>query len=122
MYFGFQNITIEYGKKRIVSDINVSFPKGKITTIIGRNGCGKSSLLKVVSGAVKPVTGRALFEDKPLRKYNSRVLARKIAYLPQVFFSPPDIDVYTMVSYGRYPYSKFGRGLTKEDSDVIEKS
>lgn len=119
MYFGFQNISVDYGKKKVLSDLTLEVPKGKIMTLIGQNGCGKSTLLKVIPRAVTPKTGVCVLDSKPLRRYRPKVIARRIAYLPQVHTSPPDIDVRTLVSYGRYPYMRPGRGLTKEDGDVV---
>lgn len=120
MYFGFENISISYGKKHVIDGLSLDFPKGKITAIIGQNGCGKSSLLKTVFKAVTPQKGRVIYCDKTLGEYKSKAIAKKIAYLPQVHFSPPDIDVRTLVSFGRYPHTKFGRGLTKEDVAAID--
>ena len=122
MYFGFDNITIEYGKKQILHNLSLEVPRGKIVTLIGQNGCGKSSLLKTVSRAVAPKDGRVIYEGKPLREYAPKKLAQKIAYLAQVHTSPPDIDVRTLVSYGRYPYTKFGRGQTKADAEIIDRA
>lgn len=122
MYFGFKDIAINYGEREIVRDVTFEFPKGKTTTIIGANGSGKTSLLKLISRAVMPVKGEVIFNDKTLKQYKPKELAKKIAYLPQVHFSPSDIDVRTLVSYGRYPYKKFGRGLTKNDNDIIDKT
>jgi iron complex transport system ATP-binding protein len=122
MYFGFKDISIKYGKKQVISNVNIDFPKGKIITLIGKNGCGKSSLLKTISHAVTPCNGCVIFEDKPICKYKSKEIAKKIAYLPQVHFSPPDIDVRTLVSYGRYPHGKFGKGLTMEDKKIIDET
>jgi len=120
MYFGFKNIAINYGEKEIIRDVTFEFPKGKTTTIIGANGSGKTSLLKVVSRAVTPIKGEVIFNAKPLKQYKPKELARKIAYLPQVHYSPSDIDVSTLVSYGRYPYKRFGKGLTKYDNEIID--
>ncbi len=122
MYFGFENISVSYGKKMVIQNLSVEFPKGKIVTIIGQNGCGKSTLLKTVSKAVTPQTGSVVYNDKKLKEYPPKLLAQKIAYLAQVHTSPPDIDVRTLVSYGRYPHSKFGRGLTEKDAKVIDKA
>ena len=105
MYFGFQNISITYGK---------------ITAIIGPNGCGKSSLLKTVPRTVTPARGAVLFEGKDIKTYAPKELAKRIAYLPQIHISPADIDIRTLVSYGRYPYKKFGAGLTAEDRKIID--
>lgn len=122
MYFGFLNIGIKYEKKLILDDVTMEFPKGSINIIIGRNGCGKSSLLKCVSGAVSPFKGCVEFEDKNIREYSRKFVAKKVAYLPQMHYSPQDLDVYTLISYGRYPYRMLGKGRTKEDADVIEKT
>ncbi len=43
MYFGFQNISVDYGKKKVLSGLTLDVPKGKVMTLIGQNGCGKST-------------------------------------------------------------------------------
>lgn len=122
MYFGFENISVCYGKKTVLHDLSLEVPRGKIVTLIGPNGCGKSSLLKTVSRAVLPSAGRVLLEDRPLASYPPKKLAQRIAYLSQVHISPPDIDVRTLVSYGRYPHTVFGRGMTGTDAAVIDRA
>ena len=54
MYFGFRNMTIGFHGKTVLEDVTLDIPRGKVITIIGQNGCGKSSLLKTVSKAVTP--------------------------------------------------------------------
>ena len=122
MYFGFRNLSVNYGKKEVLRALNVDIPRGKVVTVIGQNGCGKSTLLKTVSKAVMPKRGEVIFCDKKLGEYAPKRLAQQIAYLSQVHESPPDIDVRTLVSYGRYPYSKFGRGMTRPDAEIIDRA
>ena len=122
MYFGFKDLTIKYGKNLVLEDVNIDFQKGKTTTIIGANGCGKSSLLKTISRVVTPEKGEVFFCNRPIRKYNPKEIAKRIAYLPQTHQSPNDIDVKTLVSYGRYPHKKFIGGMTKKDRAVIEET
>ena len=121
MFFGFEHISVSYGKKQVLRDLTLEVPRGEFVVLIGPNGCGKSSLLKTVSGAVIPQTGRILLEGRELASYKPRLRARRIAYLPQE--CPPlcDLDVETLVSYGRYPHMVPGRGLTAADRAVIDR-
>ena len=121
MYFGFENISICYEKKEIINHLTMEFEKGTITTIIGKNGCGKSSLLKTLFGGIK-FKGDINLLDYNIKKYKKKDIAKKIAYLPQMHSSPPDIDVKTLISYGRYPHKKFGHNLSKCDYDVIDRA
>lgn len=120
MFFGFEHITVAYGKHTVLNDVTLEVPQGRICVLIGRNGCGKSSLLRTVSRAVKPKSGRVIWQDRPLDEYSPRQRARGIAYLGQSVSSPADIDVETLVSYGRYPHMSAGRGMTAHDRKVIE--
>jgi len=122
MYFGFDSITVDYGRNRILDQLTLEIPRGKIVTLIGQNGCGKTTLLKTVSRAVTPKTGQVICEDRPLRSYAPKILAQKIAYLAQVHESPPDMDVRTLVSCGRYPYLKFGRSQSAADRESIDRA
>ena len=122
MYFGFRDIYVDYGKKEVLQGLTLDIPKGKVVTLIGQNGCGKSTLLKTVSKAVSPRHGEVVYLDQKLSSYPPKQLAQKIAYLSQVHESPPDIDVRTLVSYGRFPYSRFGRGMTAGDGKIIDRA
>ena len=122
MYFGFDRITVRYGKRTVLRDLTLEVPRGKTVTLIGKNGCGKSSLLKTVFRAVIPASGQVILGGKPLRTYPPRAVARRIAYLAQEQVLPPDIDVRTLVSYGRYPHSVLGRGMTSADAAVIDRA
>lgn len=122
MYFGFENVSIAYAHEPILEDVTISFSKGKISTLIGANGSGKTSLLRTISNAVIPTQGRVVFEGKSLSAYTPKCLAQKIAYLPQEHSAPPDIDVQTLVSYGRYPYKRFGKGLSSADRRIVDET
>lgn len=122
MYFGFRDVSVSYGKHAVLEHINMEFERGSVTAIIGPNGCGKSSLLKTVSRVVAPKSGSPIYQDRPIRDYTPKELAKRIAYLPQVHVSPQDIDIRTLVSYGRYPYQRFGSGLTAADRDIIDET
>lgn len=113
-------LNIGYGERLIVKNLSVSFPDQKITTIIGANGCGKSTLLKAATRIISHQSGSILLDGELISKENTKVLARKMAILPQSPESANGLTVGELVSYGRFPYQTgFGR-LSKKDYEVID--
>ncbi len=122
MYFGFKDISISYGKREILNNVTLEFNEGKIYSIIGQNGCGKTSLLKLISKVVKQTSGDVYLNDVSLKGIKSKEIAKTIAYVSQYHPDLADIDVRTLISYGRYPYKKFGQGNTAEDREIIDRA
>lgn len=115
-----EHLQISYGERDIVKDLNISIPDGKITTIIGPNGCGKSTVLKTLSRILNPKSGVVYLDGKAVSKESTKKIAQKMAILPQSPDSPEGLTVGELVSYGRFPYQKgFGK-LTKKDFEVID--
>ncbi|WP_044640291.1 ABC transporter ATP-binding protein [Risungbinella massiliensis] len=113
------NLNISYGERIIVKDLNIQIPDKKITTIIGSNGCGKSTLLKAITRIISYRSGAVILDGKNISKENTKILAKKLAVLPQSPESTSGLTVGELVSYGRFPYQKgFGR-LTKKDYEVM---
>lgn len=114
------DLNIGYGERFIVKNLNISIPDKKVTTIIGSNGCGKSTLLKAISRIIPHQSGAIVLDGKDISKENTKILAKKLAVLPQSPDSANGLTVGELVSYGRFPYQKgFGR-LTKKDLEVID--
>ncbi|AIM16909.1 MULTISPECIES: ABC transporter ATP-binding protein [Neobacillus] len=115
-----ESLNIGYGERHIVKNLSVKIPDKKITTIIGPNGCGKSTLLKAITRIISQQSGSVVLDGKDISKVNTKLLAKKMAILPQTPESASGLTVGELVSYGRFPYqSGFGR-LTKKDYEVIE--
>lgn len=113
-------LQIGYGEQLIIKDLSVEIPDKKITTIIGSNGCGKSTLLKAITRIIPHQAGSVLLDGQNISRENTKILAKKMAILPQTPESASGLTVGELVSYGRFPYQKgFGR-LTKKDYDVID--
>jgi iron complex transport system ATP-binding protein len=114
------DLSIGYGERLIVKNLSVHIPDKKITTIIGSNGCGKSTLLKAITRIISNQSGTVLLDGKDISKENTKILAKKMAILPQSPESANGLTVGELVSYGRFPYQNgFGR-LTKKDYEVID--
>lgn len=114
-----KNLNISYGNIDIVKDLNLEIPKGKITTIIGPNGCGKSTILKTIARIIKPKSGDIYVNNKNIKEQNPKDLAKMMAVLPQSPQAPSGLTVEELIAYGRFPHQKgFGR-LKKEDNDIV---
>ncbi len=116
-----ENITAGYDKVEIIKNINIVFEEGSITSIIGKNGCGKTTLLKTASDLLKPFSGHITVKGEDISSIPGRQLAKKLSFLPQIR-TVPNITVYNLVMHGRYPYLGFSRTPQKEDKVIVEKA
>lgn len=115
-----ENLSIAYGNFEIVKDLNLNIPKGKITTIIGANGCGKSTILKTIARILQAKSGVIYLNDSEIQGLSSKSIAKKMAVLPQGPQAPNGLTVGELVAYGRFPHqSGFGK-LMKEDREKID--
>ena len=113
-----KNLTIGYGERHVLSDVNATIKTGEIVGIIGRNGAGKSTLLKTIRGILPKHSGEVLFFDKKLEDYHEKELACKVAYLQQhveVGFGYTGQDI---VLAGRYPYMKWYESESEADKQL----
>ena len=111
-------LSLAYGKKTVLSDVSLKIPAGSICSIIGANGCGKSTFLKALARRLTPRNGDILLGGVPLKEYSLPDLALKMAFVPQFFQIPAEITVEELVALGRFPHRSFR--LTKEDRDAVE--
>ncbi|SCI29596.1 Probable siderophore transport system ATP-binding protein YusV [uncultured Clostridium sp.] len=115
-----KDLNISYGSLDIVKDLSLSIPKGKITTIIGANGCGKSTILKTVARILQPKSGNIYINGKDINSQKTKDLAKVMAVLPQSPQAPSGLTVEELIAYGRFPHqSGFGK-LKKEDNNIID--
>jgi iron complex transport system ATP-binding protein len=87
-----------------LSDVNVDVPSGSLTGLLGPNGCGKTTLLKLLAGMLAPHGGAVTLNGAPLRHLTRREIARRIAVVPQETHPAFDYTVMEMVLMGRHPH------------------
>lgn len=114
-----QNLYAGYDDSNVLQDVSLQIPERKITMMIGPNGCGKSTLLKTMAGIITPQKGEVLLDGVPLKGMKRRQIARRLALLPQSPLVPEGLRVRELVQYGRFPYQKAMRSLTRQDHDIV---
>ena len=116
------NASFEIDGKTILSPTNLTFEPKKITTLLGHNGCGKSTLIKLLSRQNTPSEGDVFFDQQFLSSYSNLEFAHQVAYLPQ---HPPITDGVTvreLVCFGRYPWKgAFGR-YSRNDYAIVDEA
>ncbi len=85
-------------------DVSLSIAPGSLTGLLGPNGCGKTTLLKLLSGVLKPEHGSVRLGDHELRVLSARAVAQQIAVVPQETHPAFDFTVMEMVLMGRHPH------------------
>ncbi|MBD2462519.1 urea ABC transporter ATP-binding subunit UrtE [Oscillatoria sp. FACHB-1407] len=77
-------LNVYYGESHILRDVDLSVPKGQMVCLIGRNGVGKTTLLKTIMGLIQPRRGSIVFGDRPITGISPDQRARLgIGYVPQ---------------------------------------
>lgn len=122
-----ENVTFSYEDKKknkarkvILDEVNLSFSKGKITTLIGANGCGKSTLFNLMTKNLEPSKGKIYLEEKNIRGMKQKDFAKRVAIVHQNNEAAADITVNRLVSYGRSPHQGMFASLSTKDKEIID--
>lgn len=95
----YRNICMAYDDKTIINNFNLSVDQGEFVTIIGSSGCGKTTILKMINGLVKPVSGDILVEGKNVKGMDLTKLRRNIGYAIQGSVLFPHMTVEKNIAY-----------------------
>ena len=115
------NTHIGHALNKILKDISFKCQSGEIIGIIGPNGSGKTTLLKSINGINSISSGDISFNNKSLKEYSEKELARDISFMNQntnIEFDFPCIDIVVL---GRYPYLERFQEYSKKDIELAEK-
>ena len=105
--------------KKIAGPINLELYAGKLVCLLGANGAGKSTLIKTLSGIQVPLSGQVFIEDKPISKLSPQELATKLSLVLTETVRSWNLDVYSLISLGRFPYTGWLGKLSDEDLAII---
>lgn len=114
-----RGISLGYGSRTIVSDLDLAIHAGDFKVIVGPNGCGKSTLLKAFARVNKPTAGDIALDGATVAKMNGRAMARRVSLLPQGAVAPEGITVGDLVARGRHPHHTLLRQWSPADDAAI---
>lgn len=106
--------------KTIASHINASVESGMLTCLIGRNGTGKSTLLRTMTGFIPPLDGQVILEGRDLSILSATERARIISIVLTERPETDNITVNELVGMGRLPYTNFWGTLQEEDRQIVD--
>lgn len=94
-----EHVSKSFGEQKVLDDISLDIREGEILTVIGRSGCGKTTLLRLINGLQKPDTGRVCVEGEDVAKTDLIALRRKIGYVIQNKGLFPHMTVEKNITY-----------------------
>lgn len=117
-----EHLDVGYQNQALIRDIALTLKQGKILTLIGSNGVGKSTILKSITRQLALVSGCVYLEGKAMQEYGGQEFARKVAVVMTGRLQSEWMSCYEVVATGRYPYTGRMGILGKEDKEKVEQA
>ena len=118
--FTVKNLSFAYGRQQVLKNLDMELHEGKITTLIGANGCGKSTLFHLMTKNLKPDEGEIFLRETSILDLKLKDFAKEVSIVHQYNTAPVDLSVEKLVGYGRTPYHTMGLSPDpKEDEEKI---
>lgn len=120
------NLNIGYKSKKgvttIAENLNLNLDSGKLITLIGANGIGKSTLLRTITGIQKPLSGNVYLNEKEISNYKPLELAQNLSLVLTEKLPPSNLSVFELVALGRQPYTNWVDKLSDEDVAKVQEA
>lgn len=117
-----ENLVWKIGRKTVVDGVSFHVPQGQTLGLLGPNGSGKTSLLRLLAGLRKPLSGRVLLDDQNIQRMPRRRLAQRVAFVEQHASTTANLRVIDVVKLGRFPHRSFLSGWTQADENAVERA
>lgn len=122
-----ENITLGYTQRHAVTrllaeKLSLAAPEGELIALLGRNGVGKSTLLRALAGVAAPLKGRILLGGEEIAAMTAHERAGKIAFVTTEHIAVAHLRVHEVVAMGRAPYTGWFGTLSAEDERIVGES
>ena len=116
------DITLSFGSRKLIEHASAHFECGRMTALLGRNGTGKSTLLRAIASLGEVQGGAIEIGGRELSELSNADLARMVAFVNTERVSVEAMTAYDLVAVGRSPYTDWSGRLRSCDHEVIERS
>ncbi|GAA4215026.1 ABC transporter ATP-binding protein [Actinocatenispora rupis] len=114
-----EHLTVSYGERAVLHDLDLSIVDNQVTAVVGPNGCGKSTLLRTLGRLLRPDHGRVVLDGRRIDHTPTRQVARRLGLLPQTPTAPGGMTVRDLVARGRNPHLSWLRQFGSEDAAAV---
>lgn len=114
-----ENLVWKIGSKTIIDGVSFAAQPGKMLGLLGPNGSGKTSLLRLLAGLKKPMSGRITLDGQNIAHIQRRSIAQRIAFIEQHATTNASLRVIDVVKLGRFPHRSMFSGWTTADDRAV---
>lgn len=115
-----QGLSVGYKDNKVLEGIDLDIRQGKVYSVIGPNGCGKTTLIRAMSRSLKPQRGSIYLLDSDIFRTQTKTVARKMAVLYQTNSTMSDVTVRELVQYGRFAHKAWWEGTAEGDNQIVD--
>jgi len=116
-----ENVSAGYLNREVLRKISCNIDKKDFFGIIGKNGAGKSTFLRVLCNLIKPYSGDIFINYKSISSFSKREFAAAVSFLPQYVDVSLPFSVFEFIMFGRYPYMNIFKIPSAADYTAVEK-
>ena len=116
------NITIGYGRKILLRNVSATASAGELTALVGRNGCGKSTLIRILAGLGRPLSGTVNMEGENIAGLSRTEIARRVSFVGTERVRVPNLRCRDLTAMGRAPWTGWSGVLSGYDRMVSDKA